>query len=301
MDAAKCQTASANILWNTTEDLIGTLDLRQPQIMVEATIVSLSESEARSLGVELAGISNSGDDLFQLASLFGLGAPNPADLALPALGGSGMSGAVLSPGSFSAAIQALRSATNGRSLSRPKLLVSAGRTADLGSVLQTPYTSTNASSTVSTTSLGGTLDAGTEIMVTPKVAEGERIMLEYTVSLSTFVGEASDPTIPPPRQENHIQSVVTIPNGYTVVVGGLEIATEGEDQTSVPILGDIPFLGALFRSDSESTSTNRFYVFLRCSIQNDDHFEALRYISDQAREEVGLPSDYPKIKPMVMR
>ena len=74
-----------------------------------------------------------------------------------------------------------------------------------------------------------------------------------------------------------------------------------KDQTSVPILGDIPFLGALFRSDSESSSTNRFYVFLRCSIQNNEHFESLRYISDQAREEVGLPSDYPKIKPMVMR
>jgi type II secretory pathway component GspD/PulD (secretin) len=156
-------------------------------------------------------------------------------------------------------------------------------------------------STVSTTSLGGTLDAGTEITVTPKVAEGERITREYSVSVSTLVGEASDPTIPPPRQENHIQSIVTIPNGYAVVVGGLEIATDGEDQTSVPTLGDIPLLGAQFRSDSKSTLTNRFYVFLHCSIQNDDHFESLRYISDQAREEVGLPSDYPKIKPMVMR
>ena len=282
-------------------ELIATLDLRQPQILVEATVVSLSESEALSLGVELAAISNDGDQLYQLASLFGVGAPDPSSLTLPALAGTGAAGTVLDPGNFSAAVRALETVTSGRTLTRPKLLVNAGRTADLGSVLQTPFISTNASSTVSTTSLGGTLDAGTQILVTPQVSEAGRITLIYTVSISNFVGEASDPSLPPPRQENHIQSEVTIPDGYTVVVGGLEIESEGRDRAQVPLLGRIPLLGALFRDDAQSSSHNRFYVFLRCSVMQGDRFEGLRYQSDAARDEAGLADDFPPIEPMVMR
>ena len=282
-------------------ELIATLDLRQPQILVEATVVSLSESEALSLGVELAAISNDGDQLYQLASLFGVGAPDPSSLTLPAIAGTGAAGTVLDPGNFSAAVRALETVTSGRTLTRPKLLVNAGRTADLGSVLQTPFISTNASSTVSTTSLGGTLDAGTQILVTPQVSEAGRITLIYTVSISNFVGEASDPSLPPPRQENHIQSEVTIPDGYTVVVGGLEIESEGRDRAQVPLLGRIPLLGALFRDDAQSSSHNRFYVFLRCSVMQGDRFEGLRYLSGDVRKETGLPDDYPPIKPMVMR
>lgn len=115
------------------------------------------------------------------------------------------------------------------------------------------------------------------------------------------MGEASDPSLPPPRQENHIQSEVTVPDGYTVVVGGLEIQNEGSDRTAVPLLGSIPILGALFRSDAKSNSTNRFFVFLRCSVMQGDRFEGLRYRSDGAREEAGVPSDWPAIEPMVMR
>lgn len=125
--------------------------------------------------------------------------------------------------------------------------------------------------------------------------------MKYTVSISSFVGEASDPSLPPPRQENHIQSEVTVPDGYTVVVGGLEIQNEGSDRTAVPLLGSIPILGALFRSDAKSNSTNRFFVFLRCSVMQGDRFEGLRYRSDGAREEAGVPSDWPAIEPMVMR
>ena len=288
-------------LLDRIEGLIDKLDLRQPQILIEATVVSLSESEARSLGVELAAISTDGDQLYQLASLFGVGAPDPSSLALPALSGTGAAGTVLDPGEFSAAVRALETITEGRTLTRPKLLVNAGRTADLGSVLQTPFISTNASSTVSTTSLGGTLDAGTQILATPQVSEAGRVTLQYTVSISNFVGEASDPSLPPPRQENHIQSEVTIPDGYTVVVGGLEIDSEGRDRAQVPLLGSIPLLGALFRDEARSSSKNRFFVFIRCSVMQGDRFESLRYHSEEVRQEAGLPDEFPPIEPMVMR
>jgi len=71
------------------------------------------------------------------------------------------------------------------------------------------------------------VDAGTTITVKPQVAEGDHLVLDYAVSVSTFVGEPADPALPPPRQENQLQSIVTVPDGYTVVVGGLERLSEG--------------------------------------------------------------------------
>jgi type II secretory pathway component GspD/PulD (secretin) len=77
--------------------LIETLDVRHPQVLIEALVVSLTERETRSLGVELQRHLTSGDAAIRLASLFGLGSPDPANGALGAAGGTGFSGVVLDP------------------------------------------------------------------------------------------------------------------------------------------------------------------------------------------------------------
>ena len=75
--------------------------------------------------------------------------------------------------------------------------------ATLDSVLEQPYASTNASNTVTTTSFGGTKPAGTQLTIKPQIAgggEGDHLLLEYSVSLSAFVGAAANASLPPPRQ-----------------------------------------------------------------------------------------------------
>ena len=281
--------------------LIETLDVASSQVLVETLIVSLTESQSRSLGVELQALLTSGDTLFSLSSLFGLGSPDPSAASLPAAGASGLGAVVLDPGDFSAVVRALESLNEGRSLTIPKLLVNNNQEAVLGSVLQTPYTSTNASQTVATTSLGGTLDAGTSVTVRPQIAEGDQLVLDYSVSLSSFVGSSSDPALPPPRQENRLQSVATVPDGYTVVVGGLEIESEADATSQVPVLGSIPLLGRLFENRVRSKTKSRFFVFIRCSVLRSQTFEDLRYLSSLELDTLQLQDGWPTLEPRIIR
>lgn len=154
---------------------------------------------------------------------------------------------------------------------------------------------------MATTTFGGTADAGTAITVTPHIMEGDRLRLEYTVSISRNVGDSIDPALPPPRQENRLQSVVTLPDGYTAVIGGLEDETETEAVSQVPVLGSIPIFGALFRNRSVSTTKSRFFVFLRCNVMRREGFEDLRYLSERDADVAGIDGPFPVLEPRVIR
>ncbi len=281
--------------------LIETLDVPEAQVLVEALVVTLTDDEREELGVELRHAGLSGSASFELASLFGLGAPGLDAPAIATPTASGFSGVVLNPGDFSALLHALRTVTRGRTLTVPKILVGNGREAVLDSLLQTPFTSTNASTTVATTSFGGTQDAGTAVRVTPQVADADRIVLDYSVSISSFVGEAADPALPPPRQETKLASVVAVPDGYTIALGGLEVRSRTEGGSRVPLLARLPLLGRLFESTTESRSRTRFFAFLRCSVMRSRSFEDLRYASERPLAEAGLEGDLPALEPRWIR
>jgi general secretion pathway protein D len=288
-------------LLDEVEALVAELDVHFPQVLIETLVLSLNESQTRDLGVELQKIGTVGDAGVQLASLFDLGSPDPASGLIPPASGLGGVGVVLDPGEFSAVVRALETLNEGRTLTVPKVLVNNNEAANLASVLQTPYTSTNASDTVATTSFGGTLDAGTTINVQPQIADGDRLILDYQVSLSSFVGESVDPAVPPPRQENTLHSVVTIPDGHTVVVGGLEIESLSDGENRVPVLGAVPILGNLFKSSSTTRTKSRFFVFLRCTVMRSEGFEDLKYASRVALDEAGLDDGWPVLEPLVIR
>jgi type II secretory pathway component GspD/PulD (secretin) len=148
-------------------DLIESQDVSSPQVLVETLVVNLTDTKTRALGVELRAIAQRGSNLYSLSSLFGLGAPDPNIGSLPATSATGATGVVLDPGDFSGLVRALETINDGRVVTIPKVLVGNNEQAELGSTLQTPYLSTNASSTVATTSFGGSLDAGTTISVKP--------------------------------------------------------------------------------------------------------------------------------------
>lgn len=284
------------------EALLATLDVRTPQVLVEAIVVNLSESQRFELGAELTKLGERDDVQYRLSSIFGLGVPDPGSAVLPGLGAaSGASGVVLSPGDFSVLVRALETVDHGRTLTHPKVLVDNNRQATLHSVLQTPFASTNASSTVATTSFGGTQDAGTQIDLTPQIAQGDQLLLDYSVSISTFVGEAADPALPPPRQETRLRSVATIPDGFIVSVGGLSMHSEGEGRSQVPFLGDIPLLGELFGTREKTSSEGRFYVFLRASVMRSVNFEDLKYTSQRDADAAKVDDGFPRLAPRVIR
>lgn len=282
-------------------DLLKDLDVRRPQVLLEVLIVSLSESDSLDLGVEMEKLIIGPDDsIAKLSSLFGLSSTNASSGDI-ADRGSGGSAIVLSPGDFSIVLRALKTVNHGRSLSMPKVLVASNEQASINSVLETPYTTINASDTVATTSYGGSSNAGTEVSVTPQIAEGDHLRLEYQVSLSAFVGEAADASVPPPRQQNSINSVATIPDGYTIAVGGIELITEGNAETGIPLLSDIPVLGEAFKNRSKSSSRSRFYVFIRPTILRDRGFEDLKHLSDVDVADTGVDDGWPVQEPRLIR
>lgn len=282
------------------ESLLKSIDVRQSQVMIEALVLSLTDDESLDLGVELSKLEISGSTIASLSSLFGLSKLAASSTNMPAAGNGG-TGAVLRPGDFSILVRALETVSKGKTLNLPKVLVSNNKQAALTSVLQQPVLSTNASSTVATTSFSGTQDAGTVVTVTPQIAEGDHLLLDYSVEISSFVGDSADPSLPPPRQQNQLKSVVAIPDGYVVAVGGLRIEGDVQGVSQVPLLGDIPIVGEAFKSRSNTRTRSRFYVFIRANILRQGGFEDLKYLSDVATAEAGIDDGFPANEPRVIK
>jgi general secretion pathway protein D len=283
------------------EQLLERLDVRQPQVMLEVTIVGLTEGLSHDLGVELERISIDGSTVLRLSSLFGLGDTDASSDTLPSDRGIGFTGSLLNPMDYSILIRALETISEGRTLSRPRVLVGNNQQATFDSVLQEPFASVNASDTVATTSFGGTQDAGTSISIRPQIAEADHIVLEYSVRLSSFVGESANAALPPPRQQNSVQSSVMIPDGHAVVVGGIELTSTGDAESRIPVVGDVPLIGELFKSRSKSNSRSRFYVFIRADVMRRHGFDGLRAISAEAMQEAGVDDGWPTVEPEIMR
>lgn len=275
--------------------LIAELDQRQPQVMIEVSIVTLDDSEALSFGVELRKRFENGDTTTNLASLFGLAASD-------ALGaGTGFTGTVLRPGDYEIVVRALENVSEGRTLSMPKVLVNNNATATVRSVRREPFTSINASNTVSTTSFGGTQDAGTTITVEPRIARGDHLVLKYNVELSAFTGAPTTTQdggiIPPPSQQNSVEGDITLPDGHTVVVGGLDNLTQGTSSSRVPLLGRIPILGALFGTTNDTDQKARFFVFIRATVLRDPAFRDLARLSAPDLSDAGVATGSPTLTP----
>ena len=287
------------------ELLIRQLDVRQPQVMLEVYLVSLSEQDALNLGVELEKIGQFSGNLYQLSSLFGLGTGTTGN-STPKVS-QGFTGAILNPGDFSAVIKALETISSGSTKSLPRVLVNNNQQASFNSVLQQPYTISNTTSGAgTTTSFGGTQDAGTTISVRPQIAEADQLVLEYSLSLSSFVGAPPANGLPPPRQQNNVSSNATIPDGHTVVVGGIELISDGKNISQVPYIGNVPLVGELFKVRDNSTSRQRFYVFIRAAVLRDQQLNDLKYLTDATirkdnLKSLGINDGFPTMKPRVIR
>jgi len=101
------------------------------------------------------------------------------------------------------------------------------------------FTSINASQTVATTSFAGFADAGTTITATPRISDDNHLQLDFAITLNSFTGTPAN-GVPPSRQTEQVTSQITIPDGYTVIVGGLNRHNTSSDYQGVPGLEKIP-------------------------------------------------------------
>jgi general secretion pathway protein D len=281
--------------------LIAQLDKRRPQVLMECTIVTLDTSNNATFGLEVGGGGGAGRTQFVSFGSFGLSTPSASTGQLTLLPGAGFNGAVLNPDVGSVIIQALATHSRARVMSAPKILVNDNATGTLSSVAEQPYTSVNASQTVSTTSFAGYASAGTTITLTPHISEADHLQLDYSVSLNSFTGQSSASGVPAPRQTDQVQSRVTIPDGSVVVVGGLNRRDDSRTYSGFPLIDQIPILRDVFSDHGRTDSQSTLFVFLRPVILRDDQFADLKYYSDRDVKVAGVPGDWPSSEPVLVR
>ena len=279
--------------------LIKSLDVRRPQVMVEAKIVAIDTTGDFSLGVEISGGDRQGDRRLFSFSSFGLSEVDPTNGALSITPSLGFNGTLIDPSVADVVVKALTSHSRVNVIAEPRILVNDNATGQLESVTSVPFQSVNASDTVATTSLGGDQTAGTTITVTPRIKEDDHMQMEFSLEFSTF-GEGGSSTLPPPRQIDRVGSEVTIPSGHTVIVGGLQRANDSHSRSGIPFVESIPVLRQLTGLTTNNSSTTAFFVFLKPVILRDPKFEDLKHLSSVSAKDACVAPDYPVSYPVMM-
>lgn len=285
-------TAEADVMASLTA-VIERLDIRRAQVLVEAIIVEMTAEKASDLGIQWMfandsggfGGSSLGDGLLggAAAAAFGVDASSTSTTTTSTdprylLGKtiSGTTGQVFGIGrlsdnfSFTAVLKALQTNSDANILSTPSLLTLDNEEASIVVGQEVPfktgsYTQTGGSSAVS--SPFQTIqrqNVGLTLKVTPHINEGDSLVLEISQEVSSLSGAAGDVGASDViTNERKIESKVLADNAQTIVLGGLIKDDVQQSAQKVPLLGDLPVIGRLFRSSSSKRLKTNLMVFLR--------------------------------------
>lgn len=280
--------------------IIEQLDVRRPQVYVDVKILAVSNTRDFTLAVE--GQLKAGQFFTQTA--FGLGtraggaegaAFTDPKLPLPGLGG--YTAALIKSSYVPFILNAIQTDTDARIVSSPQLLANDNTEAAINSIEEQPFTTTQSGQTTDQTTFGGYETAGTTLTITPSISEAGYLRLAYEIELSNFTGSGQD-GIPPPKNTRNVSSEsVTIPSDTTIVVGGITVDDTRNTVVKVPLLGDIPIVGLLFRDTNKINTEQVLYIFITPRILNDRNFADLRLLTKGPQEFAQIESDIPDLEP----
>lgn len=267
-------------------NVIEQLDQRRSQVLIQAAIVEVSGDNAQQLGVQwaagdpksgvgLINFSTAGTSLASLAAAVASDTPPASfsDGAAFALGKSGTN----SNGDrtfYGALIQALATTTNANLLSTPSIMTLDNQEAKIVVGQNVPFiTGSSTSSSSTTTNPFQTIerqDVGITLKVIPHIGEGGTVRLEIEQEVSAVLpsvqGVNSADLITSKRS---IKTTVLADDGQTIVLGGLIKDDNTKTVSKVPLLGDIPLLGYLFRATSDKKTKQNLLVFLQPTLLRD--------------------------------
>lgn len=276
------------------EELVNRLDQRRPQVYLEAIIVSVTDNRDFRLAVE----NQLSVGQFNYRSNFGLSSTQNTgftDQLTPLVGLPGATSALIMSDQVPFIINAIQTDTDARIESRPQLLVNNNATGTIQNIEEqaTVSTSQNGSSTV--TSFEEFQEAGTTLAVTPSISADGFIRLEYTITLSNFLGEGTN-GVPADRQRREVESAVTVPNDSTIVVGGITVDNMTDTIRKIPLLGDIPLIGQAFRDTQKSKSRQILYIFITPRVLTDPAGRDLRALTRGPYATAELEDDAPPVE-----
>jgi general secretion pathway protein D len=310
--------------WIST--LIKSLDRRRPQVLIDVTLVEVTNKDNFDLDLQLASkfpemAANGAMDVLTTGAIKSPFLSDTRSEAssypgkLTAEGGP----APLNQGFYSdrhiqALLTAMQTKSYGRILAKPKILVNDGQ---VGTIKTTNTKNVQIQTTVVPSTVGTTLpsnttytssyqqyNAGITLTIQPNISEGDLLLLIVKLDRTDFSSETS----PPDTLTSTVDTIVTVPNNRTIILGGLLKLNQGKGGSKVPLLGDIPLVGGLFRSTSNSVDDSKLYVFVKANILRPEETIAglpeLERISERNRdafekneEHFQEHQDWPGIKP----
>lgn len=266
--------------------MIDLLDVQVQQVMVEARIVRASTSFTKEMGVKWGILSqgiNSNNDLLVGGSdqtLWDLKTPDddgkytiqrPDNLNVD-LGVTNPAGQIafslisLSDFMLDLELSALQADGYGEVISTPKVLTGDKQKAKVATGQEVPYQTTTNSASGSTASTSFK-EALLSLEVTPSITPDGKVQMQLDIAKDSIAGEAPNGELI--LNKNTITTNVLVNNGETVILGGVFEQTTTNSQTKVPFLGDIPYLGWLFRKDTKSDDKQELLIFVTPRIVND--------------------------------
>ncbi|WP_298943485.1 type II secretion system secretin GspD [uncultured Psychromonas sp.] len=265
-------------LMSSLSSIIHQLDIRRAQVLVEAIIVEVSEGDGVNLSVQWASTSGLGTQFNDNgASIGDLAAGVYAidndsddyeDLAstISSISG-GIAGYVGSD--WAMILQALSSTSTSNILATPSLTTLDNQEASfiVGDEVPVLTGSTSSSTNDNPFQTIERKEVGIKLKVTPQINEGDSVQMVIEQEVSSIQGQTSVDVVFATRS---VKTTVLAKSGETIVIGGLIDEEVNESVDKVPILGDIPYIGWLFRSTKSSTEKRNLMIFLRATIIRDD-------------------------------
>lgn len=305
------------------ESIVRQLDIRRAQVLVEAIIAEISQDKAREIGVQFvaADTSGNGDRPAALTS-FGSGGSNILEIATQsALPDNGLTLGGLSEGSsgtdFGVLIRALASDANNNILSTPSLVTLDNEEAEIVVGQNVPFVTGSFSSNQtggSATNPFQTIerrDVGITLKVKPQINEGDTVKMDIEQEVSS-ISSSTQTTADVVTNKRSLKTTVLVQDDQTLVLGGLIDDTVRTTNERVPLLGDIPVLGRLFRYQRTNKIKQNLMVFLHPRILRDkrlaNHYTGEKYSymrAEQAdrrrRQNTLMIEELPKLPELELR
>ena len=272
--------------------LLGEVDVRPPQIQIDATILEARLNEANAFGVDLSVaidfrqdifldplnsvdslisgnvVGEDGADSSTIIGAFGRGGGAQTTVGNTSTGRSGFKIGYLS-NHVNAFIRALDEVTDTSVIAKPRMLVLNKQKADLLIGAKLGFVSTTATET-STTQTVEFLDIGTQLTVVPIVSDDNFIRLDIRPSVSDGSTSQIGEFVIPNETTNEIQTNILVRSGTTAVIGGLFKEDTDVSRSQVPGIGDIPGIGAAFKGHDDSITRSEVIFLITPTIVKDE-------------------------------
>jgi general secretion pathway protein D len=304
-------------LYKQVRALIDQLDSRRAQVYIESMIVEVSPSDAADFGFQWQGLLGKAGDQLGLAggTNFTPAGGNGNIITLSKAGAAGGASLTVGEGlnlgllntyngvvSLAAIARALQSQSETNIVSTPNLITLDNEEAKIvvgenvpfitGQFTQTGTATTNPFQTIERK------DVGITLRIKPQIGEGGAIRMTIFQEQSAVKSDTAAGTsnAGPSTTKRSIEGTVVVDDGQILVLGGLIQDTFTLNRSKVPLLGDLPFVGALFRSESRERKRTNLMVFLRPIVMRDaesaNKFSTDRYeqIRGQQKDNQPTPS-----------